>query len=910
MAGRGRGAAMLAKIRSLKQAQTEEEPPQSESPVSTTSNPLPEVTQSRPASGLSSSTPTTATTHSAPSTPTVGAPESGYVSDKAPGSDGSASLSVGRGRSALLAKLAAQKSSRSPTIPEVPDVVSPTVELHKVAQKPIESMSKQLEAMEVTQKPVIRRGTQGKSVPCGANYVSLRFPPGKGVFEYHVAFTPQLDSMYERRRALDALGRIKTFDGVKLFLPTELPDEVTVLKVTTQSGLEVKVTVSFKAKMNLGHKDCIFLYNVLMRRVMEQLKMCQINRNFYIPSLAKPFTQYDLEVWPGFETAIDEYEGGLKLQIDISHRVLRMETAYKVIKGIAQKGGNVKNDVEKALLGTTVLTRYNNKTYRIDDIDWNTNAQSTFTNSKGEEVSFLDYYKLQYGIEIKDKEQPLLVNIPKVKAHGEAKVTKMISLIPELCNLTGLTEGMRSNFNLMREMATHTRVDPSVRQKTLSDFVQKIRTTPEAQAILDNWGLEISPHTTKVEGRLLDPERLHFGRTKEMVGPTADWTRSATSTPVLTAVNVDQWDLVFPKTAAALVKKFAETMQIQGKRMGISVAMPRPQPLVNDRTETYLTAIRNAIDIGTNLVVCIFPQQRADRYAAVKKLCYIERPVASQVVLQKTISNEKRLASVVQKVALQINCKLGGELWACDTPFKNAMVVGIDVYHDPGQRNQSIAGVVTSINQRFSRWHSTTSFQRPHQELVDALKISFLSGLKAYHQENNQWPNQVIVFRDGVGDGQMEFTQKHEVRQLKECFAQCERGYNPDFVFVVVQKRINTRIFGVARTGKFENPAPGTVVDHTITRRNFYDFFLVSQKVGQGTVSPTHYVVIEEEKNDTMPPDVVQKLAYKLTHMYYNWPGTVRVPAACQYAHKLAAMAGEHLKKEPNPALADKLFYL
>lgn len=53
----------------------------------------------------------------------------------------------------------------------------------------------------------------------------------------------------------------------------------------------------------------------------------------------------------------------------------------------------------------------------------------------------------------------------------------------------------------MREMATHTRVDPSVRQKTLSDFVQKIRSTPEAQAILDSWGLEISPHTTKIEGK-------------------------------------------------------------------------------------------------------------------------------------------------------------------------------------------------------------------------------------------------------------------------------------------------------------------------------------------------------------------------------------------------------------------------
>ena len=30
-----------------------------------------------------------------------------------------------------------------------------------------------------------------------------------------------------------------------------------------------------------------------------------------------------------------------------------------------------------------------------------------------------------------------------------------------------------------------------------------------------------------------------------------------------------------------------------------------------------------------------------------------------------------------------------------------------------------------------------------------------------------------------------------------------------------------------------------------------------------------------------------KRLAYKLTHLYFNWPGTVRVPAPCQYAHKL-----------------------
>ena len=94
-----------------------------------------------------------------------------------------------------------------------------------------------------------------------------------------------------------------------------------------------------------------------------------------------------------------------------------------------------------------------------------------------------------------------------------------------------------------------------------------------------------------------------------------------------------------------------------------------------------------------------------------KKLCCVEKPVASQVINYKTIANEKKVSSVVQKVALQINCKLGGELWACSTPFKNMMVVGVDVYHDPTRKTSSIAGIVASMIHTFSRWHSSTCFQ-------------------------------------------------------------------------------------------------------------------------------------------------------------------------------------------------------
>ena len=56
--------------------------------------------------------------------------------------------------------------------------------------------------------------------------------------------------------------------------------------------------------------------------------------------------------------------------------------------------------------------------------------------------------------------------------------------------------------------------------------------------------------------------------------------------------------------------------------------------------------------------------------------------------------------------------------------------------------------------------------------------------------------------------------------------------------------------------------------------------------MNQGTVNPTSYNVVKDTSG--LMPKHIQALTYKLTHLYYNWPGTVRVPAPCQYAHKLA----------------------
>lgn len=60
---------------------------------------------------------------------------------------------------------------------------------------------------------------------------------------------------------------------------------------------------------------------------------------------------------------------------------------------------------------------------------------------------------------------------------------------------------------------------------------------------------------------------------------------------------------------------------------------------------------------------------------------------------------------------------------------------------------------------------------------------------------NNRYPNRIIIYRDGVGDGQLETVKNFEVKQLEESFASIAPDYQPRLSVIIVQKRINTRIF-------------------------------------------------------------------------------------------------------------------
>lgn len=99
-----------------------------------------------------------------------------------------------------------------------------------------------------------------------------------------------------------------------------------------------------------------------------------------------------LEIWPGFITSIRQHEQDILVCAEISHKIMRQETILDIMRKLHANSRDFRKEFVDEVVGTTVLTSYNNKTYRIDDIDFEKNPGTTFDTKNGP-VTFVQYYE-------------------------------------------------------------------------------------------------------------------------------------------------------------------------------------------------------------------------------------------------------------------------------------------------------------------------------------------------------------------------------------------------------------------------------------------------------------------------------------------------------------------------------------
>lgn len=117
--------------------------------------------------------------------------------------------------------------------------------------------------------------------------------------------------------------------------------------------------------------------------------------------------------------------------------------------------------------------------------------------------------------------------------------------------ITGLTDQMRNNFQLMKEVSKYTCADPNVRIQKLLSFNQRISQNKNTTDQWTQWGLSLGTQLVKVDGRQMPPEEVLFGGGAKDV--SADWTRALQSMkPIVSQGQLNNWFILHPKQARCI----------------------------------------------------------------------------------------------------------------------------------------------------------------------------------------------------------------------------------------------------------------------------------------------------------------------------------------------------------------------
>ena len=320
------------------------------------------------------------------------------------------------------------------------------------------------------------------------------------------------------------------------------------------------------------------------------------------------------------------------------------------------------------------------------------------------------------------------------------------------------------------------------------------------------------------------------------------------------------------------------------------------------------------------MMLVILPKADTAIYNQIKCLGDVKNGIHTICVVGSKFSKDRN-EQYFANVALKFNLKLGGVNQSLH-PAKlgilgegKTMVVGLDVTHpSPGSAKgaPSVAGIVASVDKALGQWPADVRIQTSRQEMVDNLDDMFASRLRLWQAKNKSLPENILMYRDGVSEGQYQTVLDVELVQIRRA---CEKLYPatdskkgiPHISIIVVGKRHHTRFYPTKTedADRSSNPQNGTVVDRGVTEARNWDFFLQAHTALQGTARPAHYYVVIDEifrKRRLTPPhqsaaDALEELTHNLCYLFGRATKAVSICPPAYYADLVCERARCYLSE-------------
>ena len=636
---------------------------------------------------------------------------------------------------------------------------------------------------------------------------------------------------------------------------------------------------------------------------------------------------------PGFTTSVQlRRNNKLFYLINTNNKYISGISAYDQLQRIRStyNGELFYQKCKDEFIGKSFLAKYGAyRVYKVDDITFDKNCMNTeitMCDKDGKQLtmSIKHYYKLQYDINIKDKQQPLFIKY----YNNNNNSCCCCYLVPELLFMCG-----NNNNEYKRRVTTPKEKILKIQdiQLLLNNTNAKSKKGKTPYDIKREWGIQLH-ECYAFKSRILLSPNLHFANTVL----TNDNSDNGSRTSLYQYQQLINTNNGFTKCNWICITYFHNESKCvsiisniitASKRLNVHIEQPHIYAL---NTTNFINELKEIkLQIQLQLVLIVLCNKYSYLYKDIKHY-FNMKGIPSQCI----IDEKAKTLSYSTKVLTQMVCKINGELFRIlldnNLNSKVSMIIGIDVIRSgscSGDNTYERVCVTSTYNQFHSKVNVEVDVVKNNKEMSIVLLIS--KSLDHFKKVNKKLPSIILIYRKGGNNVQNEKILHNEIPFIVELFngkdgKNCYmKDYTPMICVIAVNTKTDLKFFQQCpsthnvkcnSTNMYTNPEKGTVIDDDIIiNSNRFEFYLQSQYVNQGTASPVHFTVLYD--TTSIPLEVLENITYKQTYYYWNWNGSIRIPAILKYAevcnaHLTTCSSVINTTTTINAIIKDRPFYL
>mmetsp|Transcript_36360 Transcript_36360/g.82943 ORF Transcript_36360/g.82943 Transcript_36360/m.82943 type:complete len:909 (-) Transcript_36360:331-3057(-) len=467
------------------------------------------------------------------------------------------------------------------------------------------------------------------------------------------------------------------------------------------------------------------------------------------------------------------------------------------------------------------------------------------------------------------------------------------------------------------ELIKLTKRCPADTRKEVTNLLQDLRLHEDTHVRKFQLSIDVKP--LMIPAEKLPVVQILLGGGRNLNGPAWNMVRNqykATGAPLTAWCVLGLYDArCNPRQFEDEVTRFAQDFQKVAEQRGL-MNRDCPRPIFHFGGHPVSATFKEFYDKlpgNPQLVIVIVPRRNCDEYREVKWVSDVTFGFPTQCVSWDQYRAQKNPDQYLNNIMLKVNAKLGGVNWCLSSPLPKisavpSIIFGIDVSHPaPGSFHPSVAAVTCTVDELFCSHAGTFRAQSSRQEAVDPDKLKDMVKdlLKTFYNKTEVKPARVIIFRDGVSEGEFGSVLASELGAFRAAFQELEEGYNPPVTFISCQKRHHTRLLPAPDDREMMddtgNVPAGVLVDTGIVSGHYWDFYILTHSgIGRGpgapTTRPAKYSVLKDENGFTS--EEMAMLIWPLCHLYQRSTRTVSLVPSAYYAHLLAARGEKLLASE------------